>query len=192
MIKIAITGGIGSGKTVVCDIFYKMGFPVFNADFVAKSIINSNSEVRNQLISLFGKGIYRSDGNIHRKNLADLIFNDKIALEKVNSIIHPKVFSAFNNWSKKQNSPFVIQETAIVFENGHTDRFDKIITVSAPKEVRIERCLIRDNSSKEKIEERMNNQLNDQYKVDRSDFVIYNDNVRLIIPQINNILKKII
>lgn len=192
MIKVAVTGGIGAGKSVVCSVFSKLGIPVFDADSAAKEIINFNKEARSKLIRLFGEDIYLPNDTIHRKKLAEIIFNDQIALRNVNNIVHPLVYDNFKNWTKTQNSPFVIQEAAIVFENGHTDRFDKIITVTAPVEVKIERCLMRDNNSRENVIERMKNQLPDEYKIAHADFVIYNDDKQMILPQIIEIYKKLI
>jgi dephospho-CoA kinase len=192
MIKVVITGGIGSGKSTVCKVFEKLGIPVFNADAVAKSITNNNKYAKSKLIDLFGNSIYHSNGVIHRKKLADIIFNNNIALQKVNKIIHPLVFEEFENWSLKQTTPYVVQESAIVFENKNTLRFDKIITVTSPVEIRIERCMKRDSISREQIEERMKNQLSDDEKIALSDFVIVNDNTEMILPQILNIHNKLI
>lgn len=192
MMKVAVTGGIGSGKSVVCSVFNKMGIPVFNADFEAKQIVNYNETIKQKLIALFGADIYQQNGTIHRKKLADIIFNDKIALQNVNAIIHPAVYKAFQNWANIQKAPFVIQEAAIVFENGHTDRFDKIITVAAPIELKVERCIKRDGISKELVLERMKNQLPDDYKIEHSDFVVVNDNKQMILPQIIEIYNKLV
>lgn len=192
MLKIAVTGGIGAGKSVVCQVFKKLNIPVFNADLIAKEIINNNSEVKAALIKAFGSDIYLPEGIIHRKKLAEIIFYDKIALRKINSIVHPKVYETFQFWSEQQKSKFVIQEAAIVFENSHTDRFDKIITVTAPIDVKLKRTMQRDNVNKEKVLERMKNQLPDEYKIKHSDFVIINDDVSLILPQILNIYNRLI
>jgi len=145
MICVAITGGIGSGKSVVCKIFEKLSIPVFNADFEAKKLMNSSTEIRNKLIDLFGSDIYQSNGDIHRKKMADLIFNNNFALQKVNEIVHPEVRKRFGEWAKEQNSPYVIQEAAIIFESGQFHSFDKIITVTAPSELKIERVMKRDH-----------------------------------------------
>lgn len=187
MLKVAVTGGIGSGKSIVCKVFRNLGIPIFNADSVAKELMNNNMEIRRQFIEWFGQDIYQENGDIHRKKLAEIIFNDNIALQKVNETIHPAVFNEFIQWAKVQTSPYVMQEAAIIFENGHTDRFDKIITVTAPVEVKISRCMKRDKVSRELVEDRMKNQLPDEYKINRSDFVIVNDDSKMILPQILNI-----
>ena len=184
MLKVAITGGIGAGKTVVCRVFEKLGVPVFHADVVAKELLNSNFDIKKNLIELFGDDIYQKNETIHRKKLAEIIFNNHIALQKVNRIIHPVVFDEFNQWAEMQQTPYVLQEAAIIFENGHADRFDKIITVTAPVEMKIERCMKRDEISRELVLERMKNQIPDEEKAKHSDFVIVNDDREMILPQI--------
>ncbi len=192
MIKVAVTGGIGSGKSVVCKIFEKIGIPVFNADFEAKKLINTSRTIHDKLVSLFGAAIYQSNGDIHRKKMADLIFNDNFALQKVNEIVHPEVRKRFVEWAKEQNSPYIIQEAAIIFESKQTQSFDKIITVTAPLELKIERVIKRDQVSKEEVYKRIQSQLPDEIKIAKSDFVIMNDEVEMIIPQIIEIHKNLI
>jgi dephospho-CoA kinase len=192
MIKVAVTGGIGSGKSVVCKIFEKIGIPVFNADFEAKKLINTSRTIHDKLVSLFGAAIYQSNGDIHRKKMADLIFNDNFALQKVNEIVHPEVRKRFIEWGKEQNSPYIIQEAAIIFESKQTQSFDKIITVTAPLELKIERVIKRDQVSKEEVYKRMQSQLPDEIKIAKSDFVIMNDEIEMIIPQIIEINNKLI
>jgi len=192
MICVAITGGIGSGKSVVCKIFEKLGIPVFNADFEAKKLLNSSTTIRNNLTDLLGSDIYQANGDIHRKKMANRIFNDNFALQKVNEIVHPEVRKRFREWAEEQNSPYVIQEAAIIFESGQSHSFDKIITVTAPSELKIERVMKRDHVSREKVLERMNNQLPDELKVEKSDFVIVNDDIEMVIPQIIKIHKKLL
>lgn len=192
MIKVAVTGGIGSGKSVVCKIFEKIGIPVFNADFEAKKLINTSRTIHDKLVSLFGAAIYQSNGDIHRKKMADLIFNDNFALQKVNEIVHPEVRKRFIEWTEEQNSPYIIQEAAIIFESKQTQSFDKIITVTAPLELKIERVIKRDQVSKEEVYKRMQSQLPDEIKIAKSDFVIMNDEIEMIIPQIIEIHNKLI
>lgn len=192
MIKVAVTGGIGSGKSIVCLVFEKLGIPVFHADSVAKQLMNEDNTVREKLIELFGADIYQKNEGIHRKKLAEIIFNNQIALQQVNAVVHPVVFTEFKNWAEKQKAPYVVQEAAIIFENNHQDRFDKIITVTAPTELKIERCMKRDSISRELVIERMKNQLPDEYKMERSDYVIMNDDKEMVLPQILNIHNKLI
>jgi len=184
MIKVAVTGGIGSGKSTVCMVFRNLGIPVFNADWVAKEILSNHIPVKNEMIKLFGIGIYQKNGVLLRKKLADIIFNDQIALQKVNHLVHPVVFSQFMEWTKNQISSYVIQESAIVFENAHINHFDKIITITAPLELKIERCMKRDGIARELVLERMKNQLPEDYLMEKSDYFIVNNDKELVIPQI--------
>lgn len=192
MYVVGLTGGIGSGKTIVSEVFKSIGIPVYNSDIEAKILMNTDSDIINKLKMIFGYNIYNSENQLDRKKLADLIFNNKDKLNTVNSIVHPPVKKHFQIWMNKQNSLYVIKETAILFESGTYKDVDKIITVSAPLSLRIKRLILRDNSNKKKIMERIKNQLNDEYKIKNSDFVINNNNEELILPQIlsihNNLL----
>lgn len=192
MLKVAVTGGIGSGKSIVCRIFSNLGIPVFNADSEANRLMKKDPDVKNNIISAFGNEVYLPNGDIHRKKLADLIFNDNIALLKINGIVHPAVRNSFYKWSEKQTTRYVIQEAAIVFESGAFELFDNIITVYAPEELRIKRVMERDNVSREKVIERMNNQLSDDYKISKSDFVIVNNDIEMLIPQVLKIHNNLI
>jgi dephospho-CoA kinase len=191
MFKVAVTGGIGSGKSLVCKVFEKLGIPVFYADKAAKELMNSNKSVCEKLISYFGREIYDAEGKILRDKFAEIIFNDQTSLLKVNEIVHPAVRNEFNNWVKKQNAPYVIEEAAIVFETGQTHHFDWIITVTASLELKIKRVMKRDNISREKVLERMKNQETDQTKNEKADFIIVNDDKELILPQIISIHNKL-
>ncbi len=192
MIKVAVTGGIGSGKTIVCKVFETLGVPVFYADIEAKRIMSENPIVKENLIALFGTDIYLPNGDIHRIKLADIIFNNEIALRKINDIIHPIVKNEFIKWSDNQSYHYVIQEAALIFESKMENLFDKIITVYAPEQIKIDRVMKRDNVSMKNVLERMSKQLDDDYKISKSDFLILNDDSEMIIPQIikihNNIL----
>ena len=191
MLKVGVTGGIGSGKTMVCKVFSVLGIPVFNADEEAKNIINSDQDVIAILKSLFGSDIYVNHV-IDRKKLADIIFNDKNALKKINALIHPKVRGNFNSWSEQYaHLPFVIMEAAILFESGGNKDLDYTIAVNASEEVRIERVMLRDNISEEKVCERMKNQMNNDELIKMADFIINNDNEAMILIQILDIYKKI-
>ncbi|MDA3881531.1 MAG: dephospho-CoA kinase [Prolixibacteraceae bacterium] len=192
MLKVVLTGGIGAGKSYVGRIFTKLGIPIFIADIEARKIQLSNSSVIEKLTNLLGNDIYLPNGDINRKKLAHIIFNDKIALQKVNEIIHPAVREAFDKWSKKQKAPFVIQEAAIIFENQQAHNFDKIITVTASTELKIKRVMERDKISRDEVLKRMKNQLSDKIKIEQSDFVINTDEGQLILPQIIEIHKNLI
>jgi len=191
MIKIGITGGIGSGKTTVCKIFEVMKIPVYYADIEAKIIINTDIEIKNSLISLFGKNIYLQNGTIDKKQFSEIIFNDKQILAKVNSIIHPVVKKYYEQWLfQNKNYKFTVKEAAILFESGAYKQVDKIITVVSPLEKRIERIMKRDNTSREIVLKKINNQMSDEEKIKKSDFVIYNNDKTLLLPQILEIIKK--
>ncbi len=190
---VGLTGGIGSGKTTVAKEFEKLGVPIYIADEEAKKLMNRSPVIRRELTHLFGKDAY-VDGELNRPFIANIIFNDKSFLEKMNAIVHPRVGKHFNKWIFKQNAPYVIKEVAILFENGGDQACDYIITVVAPKAVRIKRLLERDNTSKEKIEAIMKNQWSDEEKAKRSHFVINNvnlDDTKAQVLQIHQeILKK--
>jgi dephospho-CoA kinase len=183
-LTIGITGGIGSGKSTVCQIFRILGIPVFEADLVAKNLINSNTEIKNGLIALFGNDIYGADNHINRKMLANLIFNDDFLLGQVNQLVHPAVRNEFLNWSKIQDSDYIIHEAAILFESGFYKLMDYNILVSAPEELRIERVTKRENIAPGKVRERMAKQWPDEEKRKLANLEIVNDNKKLIIPQI--------
>jgi dephospho-CoA kinase len=190
MLKVGITGGIGSGKTSACNFFEIIGIPVFNADLEAKKIINSDIALKIKLIRYFGESIYFETGNINKEVFAKIIFSDKVNLEKSNSIIHPVVLKYYETWCfKNRNHKYTIKEAAILFESGTNNQMDIVITVTAPLEQRIERVMKRDGISSDLILKKINNQLSDEYKIQNSDFVIYNNNDRLIIPQIIEIDK---
>lgn len=190
-IKIGVTGGIGSGKSTVCKIFRLLDIPVFEADRVANKLINSNVEIRNELVLLFGNKIYEPDNKLNRKMLADLIFNDESLLEKVNNLVHPAVRNEFMLWHQKQNSKYVVHEAAILFESGFYKMMDFTILVSAPKELRIERVVKRNKIQPEMVESRINKQWNDEDKRKLASFELVNDNKHLLIPQILEIDKKL-
>ncbi len=189
MIKIGITGGIGSGKTTVCKIFLALNIPIYYADIEAKILINNNIEIRNSLITLFGNNIYMENGYIDKNKLSKYIFNDKHLLEKVNSIIHPIVRKNYNEWVVKNKTyKCTIKEAAILFESGAYKQVDKIISVVSPIEKRIERIMKRDNLDKEIILKKIENQMSDEEKIRKSDFVIYNNDNNLLIPQVLQII----
>ncbi|PKQ63344.1 dephospho-CoA kinase [Labilibaculum manganireducens] len=191
MLKVGLTGGIGSGKSIVGRAFEMMGIPVYIADIEAKRLMVFDSELRNLLISRFGNQIYDSNFNLNRKLLAEIVFNDSEALQDINSIVHPAVRKDFIRWCEQHSQiPYVIQESAIIFDSGLYKNFDKIITVAAKDEIRIQRVMERDSMSRELIVERMRSQLPESVRIEKADFVIYN-NTELILPQIERIDKQI-
>lgn len=187
---IGLTGGIGSGKTTVGNFFKSMGIPVYVADDEGRKITNSD-EVLSQIKSVFGSAVF-DDAKLNRKKLSDIVFNDSNQLQKLNNIIHPVVKKHFGQWVKQyENEPFVIRESAILFESGSDQDCDSIITVIAPIEERIARVMKRDNVSREAVLDRINNQMHDEERISKSDFVVQNDNLQNAEKQAVEILKNL-
>ena len=184
MIKVGITGGIGSGKSTVCQFFKTLGIPVFEADVEAKKLINTSDSIRNQLIVEFGSDIYLPNQTIDRKKLADLIFNSPPLLEKVNRIIHPEVRNYFFRWCEVQKSPYIVHEAAIMFESGFYQLMDFTVLVTAPEELRIQRVMKRENCTEESVRARIARQWPDGEKLKLADFAINNNNKELLVPQL--------
>jgi len=170
---VGLTGGIGSGKTTVAGFFKELNIPIYIADEAGKRLMNTSSEIRQEIIALFGEEAYQ-DTLPDRKFIASKVFNDKDLLSKLNKIIHPAVEKDFKNWLKDQSSEYVIYEAAILFETGGYKKCDFSILVTAPQKLRIERLQKRDDSSVEEIKERMNNQWDDEKKSQMADFLINN------------------
>lgn len=191
MIKVGITGGMGSGKSVVCDLFRLHGIPVFDADKEAKFLNDTSPHIRKALIHHFGEALYKED-RLDRKKLADLIFADPQKLSLTNSIIHPVLGDWFLEWCKARATyPVVAIDAAVLFEAGFERYVDQVITVFAPKEVRIQRVTQRDNTHPERVEARMQHQLPEQEKVQRAHHVIHNDGHHSLIQQVDQILKSL-
>jgi dephospho-CoA kinase len=191
MIKVGITGGIGSGKSTVCKVFKVMGIPVFEADSVAQQLMNTVPEIRGELIHLFGASVYLQDQTINRKFLSGIVFNNLSLLEQLNAIIHPAVRNAFDDWCLDQQSPYIIHEAAILFESGFYKLMDKTIAVVTDESERIERVMKRNRITEEQVRQRIRNQWTDEQRIKLADFVICNNDNELIIPQIVEIDKKI-
>jgi dephospho-CoA kinase len=191
MLKVGITGGIGSGKSTVCRVFSNLGIPVFEADKAAKELMNNSEKIFDQLTRLFGAEVYLPDHSINRKYLAAIVFNDKSLLEKLNRIVHPVVRSVFFDWCDKQHAPYIIHEAAILFESGFYKFMDKTIAVVTSENERIERVVKRDGVTIEMVQERIRNQWNDKQRMELADFVIGNNDDDLIVPQIIEIDKQL-
>lgn len=192
MLKVGLTGNIGSGKTVVSGVFSTLGIPVFHADEESKMILDDPS-VRNEIIRHFGYGILTNSNDINKRSLASLVFTDEKALKLLNSILHPKVMRAFSHWvSLHQDQYYVIQEAAIIFESGLRAEFDFIIHVSCPKETAIDRVIKRDRIDGHSVMRRMQFQLDDEEKSRLSDFVIRNDGSEMVIPQVLSIHQQLL
>ncbi len=191
MIVVGLTGGIGSGKTTIAECFRSLGVPVYVADDEAKALMNRSKIIKRQLIQLFGEAAYK-DGELNRTYLASKIFTDKALLSKMNAIVHPKVASHFKGWLSDQKAPYIVKEVAIIFENNLESQYNLIITVVADEELRIQRVMRRDNSSKDKIKAIIKNQLPDNIKIEKSDFVITNNDLQVAKSQAIDIHKKIL
>lgn len=190
MYKIGITGGIGSGKSIVCKVFKKLGIPVYDADSRAKELYEIDTILKNQMIQLFGIDIYKSN-TINKVLLSDIIFKDKEKLDEVNRIVPLAIERDFSNWCKSINSSLIVFEAAILLERGMQGLFDCVITVTAPVDLRIQRCLDRSAISTEEITQRMQAQWSDEEKIRQSHFIVINDNNHAILPQVLQIIEEI-
>ncbi|MDP4266435.1 MAG: dephospho-CoA kinase [Bacteroidota bacterium] len=188
ILKVGLTGGIGSGKTLVAKEFTKLwGIPVYNADESAKNLISVNQELQKDIKECFGESIF-DDYKLNRKKLADIVFTDKLLLNKLNMLVHPFVRKDFKKWADNNKQfHYVIEEAAILFETGIYKDFDKIITVIAPEELRIERVCRRDNRDEEFVRSIIANQTNDDTRIRLSDYIIINNGMIPLDKQINKI-----
>lgn len=193
-LRVGVTGGIGSGKTSVCRVFGVLGVPVFYADVSAKIIMDNNDSLKNEINSVVGQNVYL-DGTLNRPLLARLMYRDKKILEDINQLVHPLVFEDFTDWVCRQTSPYVIVEAAILFESGIHELIDKVITVIAPVEERIQRVMYRNKHTREQVIDIINNQMDDETKIKLSNYVVHNADDDMIIPVIldihNDILSRI-
>jgi dephospho-CoA kinase len=182
-IIIGLTGGIGSGKSTVAKIFAQLGIPVLDADATAKAIMNEDRSVKTKLIELFGEDAYK-ENQLNRPYIAQIVFEDAFKLQQLNAIIHPITIQYAKEWASKQSAPYVIKEAALFFESGSSEGVEKIIGVTAPKHIRIQRVMQRDQMTREDVIKRMEHQLEDSLKMKLCDWVIQNDDMHLLIPQI--------
>ena len=187
MITIGLTGGIGSGKSVVASLFETYGMSVYIADTESKRLLNSSPLIREQLTALLGSSIYDDAGGLNRRLMASLIFNDAKLLEQVNAVIHPEVARHFKAWTSRQTTNFVVLESAILFESGLNHFVDRCMLVYAPRELRIKRVMARDKITEREVLQRMQHQIPDEEKSVLADYVIHNDDMHALIPQIEKI-----
>ncbi len=183
MLRVGITGGIGSGKSTIATIFEILGIPVYYADDAAKKLMNEDVFLKEQLIDAFGKEIYQN-GILNRSCLSGLVFNNPEKLAQLNDIVHPATIADAEYWMQQQHSVYVIKEAAILFESGANKYLDKVIGVFAPLELRISRVMQRDNSTQEAVIARMNKQMEEEKKMKLCDYVIINNGQELVIPQV--------
>ncbi len=187
MQKIGITGSIGSGNSIVCKIFEQLGVPIYNADERAKILMISNAEIIRKVKLLFGNESYTETGELNRKHISNIAFNNKNLLTQLNQTVHPIVFKDFENWilAKEQlKVKYIIKEAALMFETDSYKKLDKFIVVTAPMELRINRTMQRDSISKEQVISRMNNQLSQEEKLANADYEIINDEQISLIEQV--------
>jgi dephospho-CoA kinase len=191
MLKVGITGGIGSGKTTVCRIFEILGIPVFYADNAAKHLMHTDVLLRSDIISGFGEASYSDKGELNRKHISSIVFNDKEQLAKLNALVHPAVFRAFELWVKEQtDTPYVLKEAALLFESNSFKMCDKSILVKSPEAIKIKRLIARDHTTPTEVRLRMNRQLPDEQKEKLADHILVNDEKSLIIPQVLRLHEK--
>ena len=183
MLSIGLTGGIGSGKSIVAQIFSTLGVPVLDADALAKKIMHENDEVKSEIIHAFGVESYNEQG-LNRSFIANIVFKDPFQLQLLNSIVHPATIEASKIWASQQNAPYTIKEAALFFESGSAEGMDIIIGVYAPDSLRIHRVMQRDQISRAEVINRMNHQISQTIKMKLCDKVIINDEQSLLIPQV--------
>ena len=183
MIRVGLTGNIGSGKTIVCRVFEMLGIPVFYADMHARRLIE-RPELIESIGEMFGNEVLNDEGKIDRSKLAAIVFSDKEALNRLNMLIHPMVRKEFDEWVTQQEARYVIMEAAIIFETGQAEKFDKTILVVAGQETRIERVCKRDQVGREEVIRRISNQKPQDELIPLANYVIHNDDNVLVLPQI--------
>ena len=188
---IGLTGGIGSGKSTVAKMFNELGVPIYYSDDEAKRLMNTSDQIKKGLIDVFGQKSFEN-GKLNRAYIAALVFNDKEKLKNLNAIVHPEVKSNFKKWIMNQNAPYIIQENPLIFENNSQHDFDLVITVTAPKKNRIKRVMARDGLSENQVLDRVKNQLDDESKINGSDFVIINDTLNHTKIQVERINQEIL
>jgi len=191
MLKIGLTGGIGSGKTTVAQIFEVLAIPVYYADQAARDLMNNNADLKERIISAFGYQSYK-EGKLDRAYIGNLVFGDDQKLDLLNSIVHPATIKDAEEWMGKQTTPYAIKEAAIIFETGLEKYFDFIIGVTAPQPLRIQRVIDRDHSTAENILQRIQQQMDESEKISRCDFVIHNDGTDTLLPQVLAIHKTLL
>lgn len=185
MLKVGITGNIGSGKTTVSKVFELLGVPVFYADDQAKNVMIRDAELIAGIQQAFGQEAYFADGALNRKHIAGIVFNNDTELTRLNALVHPAVFRAFDDWvALQKNAPYVLKEAALLFESSSYKMCDRSIMVTAPFELRMKRILQRDAITRTEAESRNAKQFSEEKKIALADDVICNDETQLVIPQV--------
>ena len=183
MLKIGITGGIGSGKSIVAKVFEHLDIPVYNADTAAKSLMEKDPALRASITDLFGPEAYLN-GTLNRSFISSLVFKDPSLLAALNALVHPATIQYGNEWMNRQSAPYVIKEAALIFESGTQAELDYVIGVYAPQALRIHRVMQRDTVTREQVMQRMANQLDESLKMKLCDVVVVNDDQQLVLPQV--------
>lgn len=191
ILKIGLTGGIGSGKSTIAKIFEVLGIPVYYADTEAKRIMNEDLQLKAQILQHFGEDAYKDD-QLNRSYLSSVVFNNKEKLALLNSLVHPATIRNSKEWINKQTTAYAIKEAALIFESGTHEYLDYVIGVSAPAHLRIHRAMQRDNLSREEVLQRMSKQIEEVIKMHLCDFIIYNDEVKPVLPQVLELHKKLV
>lgn len=191
-LKVGITGGIGSGKSLICKIFNVLGIPTYDADKEAQLIMTQSEQVKTALIQEFGAETYLPNGEVNRPFLSAQVFNDAEKLARVNAIVHPVVIQAAEDWSQQQQTPYSLKEAALLFESGSYKKLDYTILVTAPQDIRVQRVLQRDHTTEAQVLARMNKQMPDEEKIKLADFTIINDGKTALLPQILNLHQQLL
>jgi dephospho-CoA kinase len=191
MLKIGLTGGIGSGKSTVAKIFEALDIPVYYADKAAKMLMNEDDEIKTEITKHFGKESY-TEGQLNRSYIASIVFNDKEKLDLLNFITHAATIRDANEWIEQQTSPYIIKEAALIFESGSSEYLDYVIGIYSPAPLRIKRTMERDNITKDEVLKRMSRQIDEEMKMRLCDFIITNDEQQLVIPQVIELHEKFI
>lgn len=192
MFQVGLTGGIGSGKTLVCSVLEKLGVAVYYADVEARNLMNNDSGLKSQIEEEFGKEAYRN-GTLNREFLAGKVFADSVLLAKMNALVHPAVRMHYSEWVGLQvNVPYVVEEAAILFESGSDQFMDLSVLIYADEELRIQRVMQRDGTDREQVKRRMSMQISEEEKKKRADYLIYNDGREMLLPQIIKLHNRIV
>jgi len=191
VLRVGLTGGIGSGKSTVAQVFEVLGIPVYYADISAKKLMNEDAELRSGIATIFGKQAYVNK-ILDRKYISSIVFSDPAKLQQLNSLVHPATKKDGEAWMHQQSSPYAIHEAALIFEAKVSDRLDQVIGVSSPLELRIKRAMERDKVNRDEVLKRMDQQLDEELKMSKCDFVLINDEQQLLIPQVLELHEKLI
>ena len=191
MLKIGITGGIGSGKTTVAKVFEVLGIPVYYADDAAKRLMNTDEKLKEKIQLQFGNDVYK-DGRLDRKYLSEIVFKNPEKLQLLNALVHPATLKDAERWMQNQSTAYSLKEAALIFESGAQEQLDYVIGVTAPAPLRIQRTMHRDNITREEVILRMDKQMDETIKMKLCDFVIKNDEQEMLLPQILKLHEKLL